>query len=121
MLHLDAWVEGLDDHPDQNFARTIASYITHGVPLLYNGPPLNQVYGNWKSCDTLREEVKKSMLYDISRKWKIGPFETQPFPQFVGSPMGAFSKPSATTSGTKTRVIHDLSWPPLGSVNYLIP
>jgi hypothetical protein len=51
MLNLDAWVDGLEDHPDSAFADTIASYITHRVPLLYDGPPLNQVYANWKSCD----------------------------------------------------------------------
>ena len=38
-----------------------------------------------------------------------------PFPNFVDSPMGAIYKPS------KTRVIHDLSWPPDNAVNTYIP
>jgi hypothetical protein len=62
------------------------------------------------------------MLYDINKRWKVGPFTNQPFKYFVGSPMGAFVKPSATAPGRKkVRVIHDLSWPPGNSVNAFIP
>jgi hypothetical protein len=116
-----AWVDGLSSHPDKDFAAELIHYIDTGVPLLFNGPKLNQIYPNWGSCDTLRKEVKSSLHYDISRGWKVGPFAHKPFVNFVGSPMGAFSKPSKTGSGTKTRVIHDLSWPPDNSVNTYIP
>jgi hypothetical protein len=115
-----AWVNGLQDHPDQTFAGKLIEYIDHGVPLLYQGPELNQVFPNWKSCDKLKTEVESSMLYDIEKQWKVGPFATQPFKHFVGSPMGAFTKPSPT-GPPKFRVIHDLSWPPYRSVNFFIP
>jgi hypothetical protein len=106
----DAWVEGLSSHPDRDFADTLIRYIDEGVPLLYEGPVLNQTFPNWKSCLDLREDVEKSMLFDINKTWKVGPFATQPFKHFVGSPMGAFTKPSVTAEGNKkTRVIHDLS------------
>ena len=97
------------------------TYIVEGVPLLFDGPLLDQVYPNWGSCELLRTEVNTYLQYNISRGWKVGPFPTKPFSNFVGSPMGAFSKPSKTGSGVKTRVIHDLSWPPDHSVNTYIP
>jgi hypothetical protein len=119
-LRRAAWVEGLSDHPDRNFAYKLIEYIDNGVPLFYDGPRLNQTFPNWKSCVELREDVEKSMLYDINKQWKVGPFANQPFDYFVGSPMGAFSKPS-NIGPPKIRVIHDLSWPPYRSVNHFIP
>jgi hypothetical protein len=120
-LNKVAWVEGLASHPDRNFADELVEYIEYGVPLLFDGPQLNQVYPNWASCDLLRDEVKTSLRHDISRGWKVGPFPKKPFSTFVGSSMGAFSKPSKTGPGVKTRVIHNLSWPPDHSVNTFIP
>jgi hypothetical protein len=64
---------------------------------------------------------KKRKKNDVSRHWKVGPFKEQPFADFVGSPMGAFTKPSNTDNTAKTRVIHDLSWLPGHSVNHYIP
>lgn len=114
-LNRDAWAKGLQNHPDPSFTAEIIEYLDYGVPLMYEGPLLNQIYPNWNSVAAHREEVKEILLYDISRKWKIGPFLRPPFQHFVGSPMGAYHKPS------KTRVIHDLSWPPEQSVNSFIP
>jgi hypothetical protein len=119
-LRRAAWVEGLQSHPDPDFAKTLIDYIDNGVPLHYQGPALNQSFPNWKSCTALKSAVEKSMLYDINKQWKVGPFASPPFSFFVGSPMGAFSKPS-NTGPPKVRVIHDLSWPPYRSVNYFIP
>jgi hypothetical protein len=109
-LNRDVWEVKLRTHPNRQFADDILSYIDHGVPLMFDGPILNQVFPNWKSCDELRTEVKTSMLYDVTRRWKVGPFLQQPFEFFVGSPMGAFSKVvDCKPSKIKTRVIHDLS------------
>ena len=58
--------------------------------------------------------MEQSLLYDVSRGRKAGPFRAPPFHQFVGSPMGAFIKKHSVS---KIRVIHDLSWPPGSSVN----
>ena len=121
-LKREVWASRLSSHPDKDFAAEILQFIDFGVPLMYDGPILNQVFPNWKSCDILREEMKTSLLYDISRQWKIGPFAQQPFEHFVGSPMGAFSKViDKLSNNVKTRVIHDLSWPPGQSVNSFIP
>jgi hypothetical protein len=118
-LHRDVWAHKLSFHPDKTFADEIINYIDYGTPLLYEGPVLDQEFPNWKSCDVLRQEVKSSLLYDVSRRWKVGPFPAHPFECFVSSPMGAFSKLS--NNRIKTRVIHDLSWPPGRSVNFFIP
>jgi hypothetical protein len=83
--------------------------------LLYNGPTLSHIMQNWRSLDVDRDKVKTCLLYDISKNWKVGPFKRPPFHNFVGSPMGAIYKPS------KTRIIHDLSWPHGAAVNTYIP
>jgi hypothetical protein len=117
----DVWEIKLRCHPDKRLAAEILDFIDNGVLLMFDGPILNQVFPNWQSCDALRSEVKTSMIYDISRKWKVGPFFQQPFEHFVGSLMGAFSKfDGSKPSKVKTRVIHDLSWPPNMSVNFFI-
>ena len=122
LFRRDAWVEGLTEHPNREFADKLIKYIDEGVPLLYEGPLLDQTFPNWDSCLELKQDVEKSMLFDISKSWKVGPFPTQPFSHFVSSPMGAFAKPSTTAEhNKKIRVIHDLSWPLGGSVNSHIP
>ena len=93
----------LANHPDSSFSATLLEFIDFGAPLMYNGPTLNQVYPNLKLCDLLKTEVQKSMIYDISKGWKVGLFAEQPFLNFVGSPMGAFLKPSINQT-VKTRV-----------------
>jgi hypothetical protein len=114
-LNKAVWAKKLQDHPDQSFANQLLQYIDTGVPLLYKGPILKQIFPNWKSLEFDEEKVQTCMLYDVSKGWRVGPFSEPPFPNFVGSPMGAIYKPS------KTRLIHDLSWPPGNSVNAYIP
>lgn len=92
--------------------------IDHGVDVFYDGPNVNQIYKNWKSCHSLSADVRKDILAEVSKGRKIGPFSSPPLPNYMGSPMGAFEKLSA--AGRKVRVITDLSWPPGGSVNSFI-
>jgi hypothetical protein len=77
---------------------------------------MTQVHKNWPSVYSLRNDVEASIIYDVNRGRKAGPFKSQPFINFVGSPMGAFVKKRSN----KVRVIHDLSWPPQSSVNEFI-
>ena len=111
---MDEWAKRLIFHHDQGFANKLLSYIDFGVPLLFDGPRLEHVYPNWKSFTENSAEVEKCIQHDILKKWKVGPFKSPPFTNFVGSPMGAVIKPS------KTRIIHDLSWPPGQAVNSFI-
>ena len=57
--------------------------------------------------------MQESLLYDVNRGTKAGPFPVPPFHHFVGSPMGAFIRKHSS----KLRVVHDLSWPPGSSIN----
>ena len=46
---------------------------------------------------------------------KAGPFNQQPFPTYIGLPMGIVIKKHSDS--VKYHIIHDLSWPPGASVN----
>ena len=92
-------------------------YISKGVPILYDGPEFNSFYPNWKSTVAFKNDVLKSITKDLLLGRKSGPYVSPPCPNFRSSPLGAFAK--ARTG--KVRVIHDLSWPPGGSVNEFIP
>ena len=107
---------GLLNHPDRAFADKIVHQCANGVDLGYTGPRVSHIHPNWPSAYEHYGAVQASITKDISYGTKVGPFSEVPFPdQFVGSPMGAFSKRSG-----KVRVIHDLSWPPTSSVNDFI-
>ena len=110
------WEKYLHTHPDPHYAERVLNYIRHGVPIGYAGPESSRVHDNWPSVYKLRTEVESSLLYDVNRGRKAGPFPYKPFANFVGSPMGAFYKKHSN----KVRVIHDLSWPPEASVNTFI-
>ena len=105
----------MQHHPDKKFATDIINFIDYGVPIYYNGPGLPNVYKNWNSCIKLSAEVTKNIADEVSKGRKLGPYLNPPFSNYVGSPMGAFQKPS--TGGIKTRIITDLSWPPGTSIN----
>ena len=115
-LNPHAFFTGLQSHPDRDFANRIVHQCSYGVDLGYTGPRVSHIHQNWPSAYTHHEAVQASIDKDVSLGTKVGPFSSPPFPtQFVGSPMGAFSKRSG-----KVRVIHDLSWPPTMSVNDFI-
>ena len=89
------------------------SQCTHGVDIGYRGPRAFRLHDNWPSAYRNWKEVQASIQKDIDLGIKAGPFSQPPFTNFVGSPMGAYKKKHSS----KFRVIHDLSWPPGGSVN----
>jgi hypothetical protein len=115
-LNSDVWQAYLALHPDREFANTLLDYILHGAPLGYKGPRTFRVHKNWSSVYKFQNEVKDCIDKDVRLGRKAGPFPTPPLKNFVGSPMGAFLRKHSN----KIRVIHDLSWPPTGSVNDFI-
>ena len=115
-FNLSVWEKYLHTHTDPHYAERVLNYIRHGVPIGYAGPESSRVHDNWPSVYKLRTEVESSLLYDVNRERKAGPFPYKPFANFVGSPMGAFYKKHSN----KVRVIHDLSWHPEASVNTFI-
>ena len=113
-LNLEAWVKGLSNHPDDQFVHYILNGIQHGVRIGYSGERKYHEHSNWSSVDTYYEAVYTSIQKDVSKGRKLGPWDSPPVKNFVGSPMGAYRK---KRSLNKYRIIHDLSWPPEGSVN----
>ena len=103
------------NHPDETFIKyTIIEGINNFVHIGYTGPKHYREYKNCKSVNTFYDAVLTSIKKDISKGRKLGPWDSPPSANFVGSPMGAFLK---KRSKNKYRVIHDLSWPPGESIN----
>ena len=115
-LNSHMWETLLAEHPDRNFVQKIIDYTDNGVPIAYTGPRKYRTPDNWKSAYKYRDIVYETLLADVKKGTKAGPFSFPPFETFVGSPLGAFQRKHSL----KYRVIHDLSWPPHQSVNEYI-
>ena len=68
---------------------------------------------NWPSANELSAQVSEVIRQDLAQGRLYGPFEVSPYSDYIVSPLGAFLK----RNSTKARVIHDLSYPAVGSVN----
>ena len=102
--------QSLRQYPDRNF---ILHGLVNGVAIGYNGAHAAREHPNWPSIIRYAKATWDVISDDVARSRATGPFDEPPHPDFVASPLGAFEK---KRSG-KVRVIHDLSWPPGGSVN----
>ena len=71
------------------------------------------VSDNWPSSMELAPQVNVVIQDDLLKGRLFGPFEVPPYSDYIVSPLGAFLK----RGSNKARVIHDLSYPALGSVN----
>jgi hypothetical protein len=67
---LPVWKSYLANHPDEQFANRLIDYIEHGVPIGYTGPHVSRIHTNWPSAYELRDEVEKTILYDINHNHK---------------------------------------------------
>ncbi len=117
ILNANAFREGLASHPDQTFANYITRCCTEGVNIGYNSNRKSLISDNWPSSEKFRTAVTQSIKRDVHLDRKLGPFQSPPSTNFMGSPMGAFEK---RRQPGKHRIIHDLSWPPGRSVNDFI-
>ena len=115
-LKLDNWKYYLRNHPDQRYVQKMIDYIKYGVSIGYKGPACSRICPNWPSTTQLSDHVSKTLIYDVSRGTKAGPYPVPPFEHFIGSPLGAFMRKRSN----KVRVIHDLSYPSHISVNSYI-
>lgn len=116
-LNLGLFAKHLSRHPDHQFATRVLNILQHGARVGYTGPRATRICKNWPSALQHQEAVTTIIHDDVRRGRKVGPFTTPPFTPFVGSPMGAIPKKLSST----VRIIHDLSFPPGGSVNEGIP
>ena len=115
-LNAEAFQRGLKDHSDQEFADYIVSACKEGVDIGYRGPRFYREFDNWPSASTFSDHIQADIDKDLASGIKIGPFYHPPFPNFVGSPMGAFLRKRSH----KVRTIHDLSWKPGIAINDFI-
>jgi hypothetical protein len=117
-LNRNELLNSIADHPDRDFYKRIKDYSDNGVPVSYTGERHYRECDNWPSAYQYKDAVASSIIKDVQKGRKLGPFNTPPFSSFMGSPLGAFPK---KRSIGKFRIIHDLSWPPEGSINSFIP
>ena len=113
LLDSTAWETCLSRHPDRTFVDKIIKYTNEGVPISYTGPRNYRVHANWNSAHKHSDIVYNTLLSDVAKGTKAGPFSHPPFSTFIGSPLGVFPRKRPG----KYRLIHDLSWPPGQSVN----
>ena len=107
------WEYHLDDHHDSDFVDTVLSYLKEGIPIGYKGPTQTILSKNWPSALKHSTKVQEFIMDNVQLGRVAGPLQ-HPLPQgYRASPLGAFEKGDTG----KTRVIHDLSWPPGRSVN----
>lgn len=71
------------------------------------------VSSNWPSANELAAQVSEVIDLDLAQGRLFGPFRDSPYTEYIISPLGAFLK----RNSKKARVIHDLSFPAVGSVN----
>ena len=115
-LNPEAFRQGMANHPDRDFVNKLVHDCTYGVSIGYTGPRAPRISHNWPSAFDHFDAVQQCIEKDIRLGVTAGPFDSPPFENFVGSPMGAFTKKRST----KVRVIHNLSWPPGSSINDFI-
>ena len=110
--NLDYWRNELACHPDKEFVCEVLNMIEWGAPVGHTGMVKPGIHDNWPSASKFYEGVQEYLNKHIESGAIEGPLQEVSY-GFVGSPLGAFEKGCPK----KLRVIHDLSWPPGGSVN----
>ena len=116
-----AWLEALQNYPNQNAARAILRGIQQGVNICFSpttNDPLHRSPNatgsdNIKPPEGREQEAtdfaRREILSDVEAGRRIGPFrlDSIPFPDYRISPCGVIPKKGSQ----KLRLIHHLSWP----------
>ena len=97
-------------------ALRIFTMLVEGVRIGRPGAARVIVSPNWPSAFEHGAKVEDIITMDLSQGRLHGPFTSPPYQAYIVSPLGAFKK----RDSEKIRVIHDLSFPALGSVNSMI-
>ena len=112
-LDIQYWAKALEKVVPIHEARSLLYGLEYGVRI--GRPPASAVIEspNWPSSSELASQVSEVIDSDLAQGRLYGPFTKPPFDNYIVSPLGAFLK----RGSNKARVIHDLSYPALGSVN----
>lgn len=92
-------------------AHLILEGMTHGVDIGYTGERTQRLnVRNAKSTThpEIAAMISAIIARDVSKRFKAGPFDEPPLPNFVVSPLGAVPKPGSKDG---VRLIHNLSHP----------
>ena len=112
-LNIPYWETNLPKIESPQVVESLISGLKYGVRI--GREPASGVIcsPNWPSVNVLHEQVSEVINSDLQSGRLFGPFVSPPYDCYVVSPLGAFLK----RNSTKARVIHDLSFPFVGSVN----
>ena len=116
VLSFDYWQLMLPRVYEPSKVNEILDSIREGVAI--GRPPAEKIVcsPNWPSAYDFEQQVSDIIANDLAHGRLHGPFTVPPYDTYIISPLGAFQK----RDKTKIRVIHDLSYPHVGSVNSLI-
>ena len=115
-LRTDYWRHMLYEVYEPAEALRIFTMLVEGVRIGRPGAARVIVSPNWPSAFEHGAKVEDIITMDLSQGRLHGPFTSPPYQAYIVSPLGAFKK----RDSEKIRVIHDLSFPALGSVNSMI-
>ena len=115
-LNTAFWADSLPRVYSPDDAEALMRQILHGVRI--GRPPADSIVisHNWPSSLEFRSQVTDIISRDLEAGRLLGPFFDVPFDACIVSPLGAFPKRNSSA----IRLIHDLSYPSVGSVNSLI-
>ena len=115
----DRWASLLRHYPDRAFPNILASIITYGARVGYQGPTLRIRARNHSSVYRIPDEITANIRDELAAA-RVAPISSLPITGFAISPLGAVEK-KANGVRTSWRRIHDLSYPHGSSVNDGIP
>lgn len=115
-LRLQAWMQLLQEYPDQEVVKQIVGAIKHGILLGYEGPLQDKSRISQRTLP-MTEEGKRHVRMEIEDRLQSGRLVQVNSPReikLVCSPIGTVPKPNSS----KLRTIHHLSHPRRGlSIN----
>lgn len=112
---IETWRDCLKEHPDRNFVNKLLDEIQHGVRVGFQNERTTMINDNHQSAKSNPTPIALELERELTLNRKAGPFLEPPFPNFVGSPLGAV--PKKHSQPQKWRIINDLSWPVGQSIN----
>ena len=115
-LNVPYWAHNLPLVYEPSKAAVILEMLHQGVRIGRSAATDPCVSPNWPSAVEHRVKVGEVIQNDLELGRLHGPFRDLPYKACIVSPLGAFLKKNSD----KVRVIHDLSYPAVGSVNSLI-
>ena len=91
-LNVQAWTDGLKNHPNHNFDIKLLTGIREGVYTFYEGPRQPSLHDNWPSIKKHYAAVEAVISDNIQHSHVVGPFRKPLTSGFVGNPWVCLSR-----------------------------